>query len=280
MANKEDNDIVELAAKAQTGDAEAQFNLAQIFMNQGEVKLAEKWLTAAATQDHTEAQYTLGSLYLNGATSICKSYGVKYIERIEELLLAAAKKGHEKAIIELAPLYLTKSLPTYDLEKAGEWALKAADTGNADSIYNLAELYHTGGCPALGTEPNLEKYEELLYEAANKMSLPAIHALGDLEAAKGTPEGDAEAYKYYSTAAVEDYAPSQFKVALCQAQGKGVEKNMENAIQWLTYVAERGYEPAIEEIRNNQDYELEIKPLATQATKNKSKTKTKKKTKR
>lgn len=284
MANKEDTEIVELAAKAQSGDAEAQYKLAMRFIDQGDPKVAEKWLAASAEQGYTEAQYRLGSLYLNGATSICKTYGVKYVERIESLLRAAAEKGHTGALIELTPLYLTPSLPTYNLEKAGEWAPKAAATGDAMSIYNLAELYREGKCQALGGKPDMEKYAELIKQAADKKYVAAQYALGELEEAKGTPESEAAAYELYLETAQQDYAPSQLKVALCLYQGKGVEQNRELGEEWLIYVAEHGYEPAMNEIRNNPDYELEIKPLSvsalTRKKTNKSSSKSKSKKKR
>lgn len=262
MANKEDTELVELAKKAQSGDAEAQYSLASQFFEQGNLKIAEKWFNEAAAQGHTEAQYRLGSFYLNGATSICKGYGVKYITTIENLLRQAAEKGHKAALIELTPLYLTESLPTYDLEKAAYWAPKAAATGDAISIFNLAELYKEGKCEALGGKPDMEKYAELVKQAADKKLALALYALGELEEAKGTKEGDAEAFKLYMEAALQDHAPAQFKVALCFYQGKGVEQDRELGEEWLTYVAEYGYEPALEEIRNNPDYELEIKQLS------------------
>lgn len=263
MAKKEDTEIIELAAQAHNGDAEAQFKLATEFLSSGDLKVAEKWLTAAATQGHTEAQYRLGSLYLNGATTVCKPYGVKYISRIENLLRQAAEKDHQAAIIELTPLYLTPSLPTYDLEKAAQWAPKAAASGDAMSIFNLAELYKEGKCQALGGEPNMEKYEELIRQAAEKKYVPAQFALAELEAAKGTPEGDKAAFDLYLETAQQDHAPSQLKVALCYYNGKGVEQNKEQGEEWLIYAAEHGYEPAMDEIRNNPDYELEIVPIST-----------------
>lgn len=262
MANKEDTEIVELAAKAQSGDAEAQYKLATIFLDQGDVKVAEKWLSASADQGYTDAQYRLGSLYLNGATSICKTYGVKYVERIEGLLRAAADKGHTKAIIELTPLYLTPTLPTYNLDKAGEWAPKAAATGDAMSIYNLAALYREGKCKALGGKPDMDKYAELIKQAADKKYAAAQYALAEIEEAKGTPESEAAAYELYLETAQQDYAPSQLKVALCLYNGKGVEQDKELGEEWLIYAAEHGYEPAMNEIRNNPEYGLEIKPLS------------------
>lgn len=287
MAIKEDTEIVKLAEKANSGDAEAQLGLASVFMSRGETKLAEKWLIQAAAQGLTEAQYQLGSLYVKGATTMFKSYGVKFIEKIESLLLAAAEKGHEKAIIELAPMYLTPSLPTYNLDKAGVWAVKAAELGNADSIYNLALLYRQGGCAALGTEPNLAKCEELLHQAADKKYLDATYALGELEEEKGTPEGDVAAFEYFLSAAQEDHIPSKFKVALCLYWGKGVEEDRALGESLLIDAAENGYEPAIEEIRNNPSYGLEIKPMLKNAQnrgKSKSKSsksnKSKKKSKR
>ena len=98
--------IIEKKARAEKGDAEAQFNLAGLyFVGQGvdqDYAQAQKWLTKAAEQDLAPAEYNLGVMYEEGQV--------------------AAK----------------------DYKEAMKWYTKAAEQGDADAQNNLADMYEEG----------------------------------------------------------------------------------------------------------------------------------------
>ncbi|KAB2653537.1 MAG: sel1 repeat family protein, partial [Verrucomicrobia bacterium] len=67
---KDSKELTELRAKAESGDAVAQFNLGSSYANgEGVVKddvEAVKWYRKAAEQNDADAQFNLGNSYANG----------------------------------------------------------------------------------------------------------------------------------------------------------------------------------------------------------------------
>ncbi len=102
--------------------------------------MAAAWLECAAQRGLTPAQFRLGSMYEKGL-------GVrKDIAEARRLYVAAAAKGHAKAMHNLAVLYSgdggIDGAPDY--AAAAEWFRRAAGYGVIDSQYNLAILYARG----------------------------------------------------------------------------------------------------------------------------------------
>src|SRR4029078_10217262 len=74
----------------------------------------------------------------------------------QKLYIAAASKGHAKAMHNLAVLYAEGAEGKPDFANAAQWFRKAAEHGVADSQYNLGVLAARG----LGTERNIaESYK-------------------------------------------------------------------------------------------------------------------------
>jgi TPR repeat protein len=53
-------------AKAEQGDADAQFELGGMYIEEEDYTQSAKWLRKAAEQGHAKAQYNLGLMYANG----------------------------------------------------------------------------------------------------------------------------------------------------------------------------------------------------------------------
>src|SRR6185436_6007637 len=106
------------------------------------------------------------------ASMLEKGLGVKKdLVAAHKLYVAAAGKGHAKAMHNLAVLYAEGIDGKPDYKAASEWFLKAASYGVTDSQYNLAVLYARG----IGVQPSLaESYRWFALAAAG----------GDTEAAK------------------------------------------------------------------------------------------------
>jgi localization factor PodJL len=95
----------------------------------------------------------------------------KNLGQARRLYVAAAAKGHAKAMHNLAVLYAEGIEGKPDYATAVKWFSKAAQHGIADSQYNLGVLCARG----LGTEKNLEHAYKWFALAAGQ---------GDREAAK------------------------------------------------------------------------------------------------
>ena len=110
------------------------------------------------------------------------------MQAARRLYLAAAGKGHAKAMHNLAVLYAEGIDGKPDYKPAAQWFRKAAGYGVTDSQYNLAILYARG----IGVEANLaESYRWFALAAAN----------GDTDAAKKRDEVGARLDQQTLTAA-------------------------------------------------------------------------------
>ena len=101
-----------------------------------------------------------------------KGLGVrKDLSEARRLYMAAAAKGHAKAMHNLAVLYTRGIGGAPDYGAAAEWFRKAAAYGTLDSQYNLGILYARG----IGIEQNLPESYKWFSLAASQ---------GDRDAAK------------------------------------------------------------------------------------------------
>ena len=177
-------DLKSLKQKAESGDAEAQYKLAQYYLDLGDAQNAFLWVDRAAKQGHPDAINGLGTSYFFGI-------GVKKDKkRGLELLIEAEKKGSKKAIRNLAGIYYQEG----DYKKAFEWATKALEFGEsndkkADATNLLAILYLYGN----GVKMDRNKAIELLKKACE---LGSNEALGNLASAYKSQKDYKKAFEY------------------------------------------------------------------------------------
>jgi localization factor PodJL len=132
----------DLLVRAQTGDPEAQFDLAAQYAEDsggaGKLALAAQWYERAAQQGHAVAEYRLASLYEKGR-------GVaKDIERAKDLYQRAAEKGNIRGMHNLGVLAAEGSDGKPNYTSAALWFSRAAEYGVKDSQYNFAVLLARG----------------------------------------------------------------------------------------------------------------------------------------
>ena len=125
------NEIAETAkylTLAQQGDAEAQYNLAQIYDLKGEIKETEalKWYTKAAEQGHANATYHLAMKSLTSEYDSDKA--LHWITKM-------AEQGDVEAQSMAGFLYQIQ-----DNEKALYWFTKAAAQGSTEAQAALDEI--------------------------------------------------------------------------------------------------------------------------------------------
>ncbi len=123
-------DVNELRARAQQGDAAAQFNLGRLYVTgtgvpQNDAE-ATRWYRLAADQGHAGAQHNLGSKYDNGM-------GVPEddAEAVRWYRLAA-EQGHWEAQFRLGRMYDNGTGIARNDTQAVRWYRLAADQGHAD----------------------------------------------------------------------------------------------------------------------------------------------------
>lgn len=161
----------ELEKKAKSGNIEAQFELAEILLKQGDQsskKEALTWFEKAGERGNAEAQYRLGRLYLDDTfgkpnLTMAKKWLLKSaaqnftparvslkrlvgsrIHKEERLqtLQALAQADDEDAEYELGQHY---ELVKHDYKEACKWYEKAAGHGYIDATYAKARLYDKMG---------------------------------------------------------------------------------------------------------------------------------------
>jgi len=150
--------LAKLQIKADSGNAEAQFNLGQIFM-------------------HGEG-YT-GVTYLRDVP--------KDNDRAHDLYQKAAIQGHSDAQFNFGMLYKLGLGVNANAETAFLWLQKAAAQGNSNAQYHIGMMYDEGA----GTKPNLSRSSAWLALAASQGNEKAKRHYIELDA-KLTPEQRAE----------------------------------------------------------------------------------------
>ncbi len=135
-------DLVTLKAKAEAGDSEAAYKLAQAFVK-GEYGLpnyseAARLFQAAVDKGHVEAMVGLAELYTIGR-GVTNNPAVAL-----RLYLAAARQGNVRAIYSLAGLYEEGRGVKKDQTLASKWHQLAAERGEALAQFNLGQRYELG----------------------------------------------------------------------------------------------------------------------------------------
>ncbi len=202
-------DFAELRRKANENDAEAQYLLAECYLEGTDVEQsfyhAVKWLEKSVAQNYAAAQYSLGYCFEKGN-------GVPVdMQKAIELYRKAADNGYSYAIGTLAYCYHEGVGVEQSFEKAIEIYSKGIESGYFDMAHNLARIYE-----------EMNNFDE------------AFKWLAFL-AEKNDPD------LFYCV-------ESQYLLGKYYQEGKSVKKNNEQAIKWYTLAAENTHSNANEEI--------------------------------
>jgi TPR repeat protein/CHAT domain-containing protein len=188
-------DLSALRARAETGDAAAQYDLAAAYeLGRGvpaDLAVAHAWYGKAAAQSHPAANNRLGYLYQHG-TGVAQDY-----ERALDYYRTAAKLGDVLAHANLGWLYSYGLGVARDLAEAAKWYRVAAEQGIVWAQGNLAAIYiDRNGGPA-------DDAEAIVWatKAAANRSPFAMGYLGFMhEKGRGVPRDDLKAYIWYRQA--------------------------------------------------------------------------------
>ena len=129
--------IEELRAKAEKGDAEAQFELGTNFWTTDEDE-AVKWFTKAAEQNYKRAFFYLGVHFGIEERPI---YDAK---KSFEFYLRGAKLGDAECAFFTGQAYILGIGTTTNTEEGLRWVRKSADQGSVFAPWTLADWYYEG----------------------------------------------------------------------------------------------------------------------------------------
>lgn len=181
----------------------------------------------AAEAGQAKAQYNLGLMYANGV-------GVE--QNYQEALRwyhKSAEKGFSSAQYILAGKYATGQGVDRDIRQALVWYLKASEKGNSRAMFKLGQMFSV---------PQEELANQCFEQAAEKGVLEAQMVVGARSEASAS--GDGKANAWYQRAAESGFPAAQYVVGTNFHAGKGVEKDLSQALVWYRKAARQGFAAA------------------------------------
>ena len=254
----------EIEGLARQGNADAQGNLARMYLNGWGVKKdyaeAWKWAQKAAAQGNSDGQNVLG-VALNNGFGVAKDgmEAVKWFRKAAALGNAnaqnnlglayfkgqgvakdeaesvkwfrkAAEQGNANAQAQLGMMYSNGKGVAKDEAEAVRWFRKSAEQGNADAQVNLGVAYIRGQ----GVAEDEMKAAEWFREAAAQGNAVAQFNLGIVA------KDEAEAVKWFRKAAEQGNADAQTNLGIAYFKGEGVAKDEAEAVKWFRKATEQG----------------------------------------
>ncbi|KAG0260675.1 hypothetical protein DFQ27_003423 [Actinomortierella ambigua] len=184
------------------------------------------WFTVAAEQGCANAQYDLGSMYLQG-------HGVEQSDvEAAKWFNKAAEQGDINAQSSLGLMYeYGRGVEQSDIE-AANWYTKAADQGDIRVMYEQGR----------GVEQSDVEAVKWFIKVATQGHTSAQNSLGSMYAGgRGVEQSDVEAVDWFIKAADQEDASAQNNLGLMYARGRGVMQSDDEAIKWYTKAAEQGH---------------------------------------
>jgi|GEM_PF-2996725 len=203
-ANKRTNNVTsidEWIPLALRGDAQAQFNLGQLYQSgQGvtqDFHQAAVWYLKAADQGLAQAQHNLGLLYVNGQ-GVTKNH-----QQSIDWYRKAAEQGVAQAQFNLGLIYENGQFVTQDFLQAANWYHKAAQQGVAQAQFNLGVIYEKGRGVIQDYQQAINWYSKAAEQgfALAEFNLGVIYANG-----QGVAKDLIEAHKWFNLAGSGGYS--------------------------------------------------------------------------
>ncbi len=237
-------------SKAQSGNLEAQYQLAEMYEGgtgvERSVEAALDWYKQAASHGHSQSMLRLAVLYYNGdvlgntmkadpqeawlwftyAAAHGQAQASTDSERVGKELrpatLLALKMRAAKSLVDGSevPANVGRGIELYRA---------AAENGSTDAAEMLAALYMEGAKVPRDTAQASAWYER----AARSGSVRAMNALATIAESESPPDL-ARAFELYRKAALKSDAKSMYRVGEMYAAGAGVSRNLVLAYSWFT----------------------------------------------
>ena len=193
-----------------------------------------KELIEKAKKGDVEAQTQLGEAYLHGIDT-----KVDYKKAMEWSKKAAAKKSY-RAMTNIGIIYLEGLGVEKDYKKAFKSLSDGADGGDMKAPKYLGIIYQNG----LGQKKSFDT-AAFYYEIADSSGDMSVrYNLGKIYEMAGNYEKSLEIYKKTEDKMNNVTAPMYEALGDLYASGKGVNKNMREAIEWYKKAAKSGSQQA------------------------------------
>lgn len=234
----------ELLIKAENGDPVSQNSLARCYFNgegtERDYHKAFEWHTRAAQNGIANSQYLLGVMYMTGAG--CEKDEVK----AHFWFMEGAAKNDCNCLLMLGQVYYKEKR----YSESYKCYIKSAELGNIESRYKLAQFYFEGIACQKDTMLALEN----LYVAAMKPNQCQGDALYDFAVAHENGHGVdidlAYAKRCFEWSAKAGCIKAFAALGDLYLWGKGVKKDIDQAITFYTKATEQGYTQANHYIGN------------------------------
>ena len=157
-------------------------------------------------------------------------------------LLPLAETGNIEAQFLLGYMYFADCEYPFADSVARDWLVKAKEQGHADACYYLAWFPNAQGISCIDDKESMN----LLIEAGKRGSVEAQRELGACFAT-GDRIGEkdlAKAIEWYTAAARQGHAESQYDLGFMLLLGEGTETNTSKGMEWLIKAAEQGNDSA------------------------------------
>ena len=263
----------ELLQKAESGDADAQLEIATCYGEglgvERNKQTAFEWVKKSAAQGNRKAILTQARCYLFGLgvpwdeekaqpifqeaesgqaraqTDLGNYFSGKYgrtEKRDPQKALfwweKAADQGYEWAQLNLAKAYVEGLGGTKDYQKAFTLFQKAADQGNSEAVLELGICHREGR----GVSKDPVKAKKWFEKSAQQNNAVGLASLGEFyERGWGdTPVDFQKATVLYQKAADQNYAWAQERLGYLYSNGIGVEKDLAKAFAMFQKAADLG----------------------------------------
>jgi TPR repeat protein len=203
---------------AEQDHLEAQYHLGVMYlMGQGvsqSTAEADKWLRKAAWEGHALAQDCLG---------VGRGMGHKALGRLRKV----AKQGDP-----VAQYYLARRLGALELGESphsAKWYRAAAEQELPAAEFRLGQLHLTGE----GVPRDREQAEDWLLRAARHGVVEAYFVLGDLYAGSNLAYDAVKSAQWFRKAADEGDTFAQLLLGILYSEGRGVPQDHVQAYMWV-----------------------------------------------
>lgn len=224
--------LTKLEKSAKSGDARAQFSLANMYHHGIGIKMDEKlafyWYIQVAEQGYASAQFNVANGYYHGIGT------AQDLAQAQTWYKKAADQDFVAAQYNLAVMYRRGEGSEVDNKQAFYWYERAAQLGYGIAQLTLAKLYEEG----VGVEQDDGLAQIWYLKAANQNDPKAQFYLADFYQERNQY---AQAVYYYRKASDQGYTKAKYALAMNLIAGTGVVKDETQAQQLLREAAEAGH---------------------------------------
>lgn len=227
-------------AKAEKGDAEAAYWVANAYWNGEKVKrdpvIAMRWYRQAAEGGQAKAAANLGVAYMNGEAG----FKVDLVEA-RRWLTKGAEGGAVNGMLALALIYGEGRGVAVDKQASHRWRLKAAEAGDAEAISMVIIDYQDGR----GVAANNVELRRWLARGGVLGNADAMASLaGRLIQGDGQgPVDPKEGVRWMRMAAMAGHQEATFYMSLLHANGEFLPEDIPAASAWMEKARALGFTP-------------------------------------